>query len=114
MRRSVAAFALIAVAACATYDPGNPLQGRWTLTAPVMGTGFALGSYEFRRDSMEVLGVETGVDYAVAGDRVTVIPETFGPTLEVRMIDADTAELRDPLTGTPLTLRRLRDRGLFR
>lgn len=123
LRRMAAAVALSFLAACATYDPGNPLQGRWTLTAPTLGpgmgglglgTGFALGTYEFRRASMDILGVEQEVEYAVSGDRVTVIPLGFGPTLEVRMIDADTAEIRDPFTGAPLILRRLRAQGLFR
>ena len=115
-RLPILAFLALTLAACATYDPGNPLQGRWTLTAPmgVLGdTGFALGTYEFRRDSMDVLGVEQAVDYAVSGNRVTVIPRGFGPTFEVRMIDETTAELRDPITGLPLTLRRVRPRGLF-
>ncbi len=119
-RMAAVLLVLLLPAACATYDPGNPLQGRWALTMPGlpalgMGTGFALGTYEFRRGSMDLLGVEQEVEYAVAGDRITVMPLGFGPTLEVRMIDADTAEVRDPFTGTPMILRRVRDRGgLFR
>lgn len=102
-----AALTLFLVGACETYDPGNPLIGRWTLTAPI-GMGMSLGTYEFRRSSMRVLGLDQPVNYAVTGNTVTVIPETFGPTLEIEMIDRNTARLRDPLTGGLMTLRRLR------
>jgi hypothetical protein len=94
-------------AGCETFDPGNPLIGRWTLTTPA-GVGFALGTYEFRRSSMEALGLEQQVDYSVSGDTVLVVPQGFGPTLEVEMIDRNTARLNDPITGGLLMLRRIR------
>lgn len=102
----VAGLALLA-AGCETYDPGNPLIGRWTLTAPI-GMGMALGTYEFRRSSMRGLGIDEPVQYSVSGNEVTVIPESFGPTLDIEMIDANTARLKDPLTGGLMTLRRVR------
>lgn len=101
-----AGLALLA-AGCETYDPGNPLIGRWTLTAPI-GLGMALGTYEFRRSSMRGLGIDVPVQYSVSGNEVTVIPESFGPTLDIQLVDADTARLKDPLTGGLLTLRRVR------
>lgn len=107
IRATLAAWLLLLAAACETYDPGNPLIGRWTLTAPI-GLGMALGTYEFRRSSMRVLGLDAPVQYSVSGNEVTVIPESFGPTLEIEMIDANTARLKDPLTGGLLTLRRVR------
>lgn len=114
-----AALALLALAGCETYDPGNPLIGRWTLIAPiglgtadagVGGVGMALGTYEFRRSSMRMrgLGFEQPVSYSVSGNTVTVLPESFGPTLAIELIDADTARLKDPLTGGLMTLRRVR------
>lgn len=112
MCRRLAAFAavLALLAGCAAYDPGNPLNGRWSVQAPI-GAGFTLGTYTFYRDSAEVLGIDQEVDYAIDGDRIQVIPRGFGPTLNIRMIDANTAEMRDPLTRATLTLRRLRDHG---
>ncbi len=105
--RALLALAALAVAGCATgADPNNPLIGRWTMTAPV-GPGFSLGTYEFSRSSMEALGFEQEVAYSVNGNRVTVVPRSFGPTLEVTMIDRNTAEFADPVTGSPFTLRRL-------
>lgn len=105
--------ALALLAGCASYDPANPLNGRWSLQAPI-GAGFTLGTYSFYRDSAEILGIDQEVDYAIDGNRIQVIPRGFGPTLSVRMIDANTAELRDPLTGSLLTLRRLREnRGVL-
>lgn len=101
------AATLLLLAGCETYDPGNPLIGRWTLTAPV-GGGVALGSYEFRRSSMRTLGIDVPVDYSVSGNAVTVVPEGFGPILEVEVVDENLARLRDPLTGGMMTLRRLR------
>ncbi|NYZ16649.1 hypothetical protein HL658_29235 [Azospirillum sp. RWY-5-1] len=103
-----AAAALLLLAGCETYDPGNPLIGSWTLTAPMGGGGLALGRYEFRRSSMRTLGVDVPVDYSVSGNTVTVVPESFGPILEVEVVDANLARLRDPLTGGLMTLRRLR------
>ncbi|HYG85626.1 MAG TPA: hypothetical protein VD978_05150 [Azospirillum sp.] len=99
--------ALALLAGCASYDYGNPLNGRWSLQAPI-GSGFTLGTYTFYRDSAEILGIDQEVDYAIDGDRIQVIPRDFGPTLNIRMIDANTAEMRDPLMGSLLTLRRLR------
>jgi len=109
-RLAVFCALLVLLAGCASYDPSNPINGRWSLQAPV-GAGFALGTYEFRRDSMVLLGIEQEVDYAIDGDRVRVIPLGFGPTLDIRLIDANTAEMKDPLTGATLTLRRLRERA---
>ena len=103
----IAGLTLLLATGCETYDPGNPLIGRWTLTAPV-GMGMALGTYEFRRSSMRGLGLDQPVNYSVAGDTVTVIPESFGPTLEIELIDQNTARLKDPLTGGLMTLRRVR------
>lgn len=108
---------LLALAGCETYDPGNPLIGRWTLIAPIGlgagdvgtgGMGMALGTYEFRRSSMRGLGFEQPVNYSVSGSTVTVVPESFGPTLAIELIDSDTARLKDPLTGGLMTLRRVR------
>ncbi|MCW2242854.1 hypothetical protein [Azospirillum canadense] len=107
IRAALAAALLLLAAGCETYDPGNPLIGRWTLTAPI-GLGMALGTYEFRRSSMRGLGIDEPVQYSVSGNEVTVIPESFGPTLEIEMIDANTARLKDPLTGGLMTLRRVR------
>ncbi|WP_448206652.1 hypothetical protein [Azospirillum sp. sgz302134] len=108
LRTTLAAgLTLMLAAGCETYDPGNPLIGRWTLTAPI-GMGMALGTYEFRRSSMRALGIDMPVSYAVSGNTVTVVPESFGPTLEIDLIDQDTARLRDPLTGGLMTLHRLR------
>ncbi|HEY0833328.1 MAG TPA: hypothetical protein VGE72_05405 [Azospirillum sp.] len=104
------ALLLAGAAACESYDAGNWLNGRWTLLAPV-GDGLALGTYEFRRSSMRALGLEQDVEYVMDGDTVRVVPHGFGPALTVRYIDPDTAALRDPITGTPLTLRRLRSGG---
>jgi len=103
----IVGLTLLLASGCETYDPGNPLIGRWALTAPI-GMGMALGTYEFRRSSMRVLGIDQPVNYSVAGDRVTVIPESFGPTLEIELIDQNTARLNDPLTGGLMTLRRVR------
>lgn len=107
--RSIVIVGLISllIAGCETYDPSNPLIGRWTLTAPI-GMGMTLGTYEFRRSSMRALGVDVPVSYSVSGNTVTVIPESFGPTLELDLIDQDTAHLRDPLMGGLITLRRVR------
>lgn len=102
------AAALALLAGCASFDPGNPINGRWSVQAPI-GSGFTLGTYTFYSDSAEILGIDQEVDYVIDGDRVQVIPRGFGPTLDVRLIDANTAELREPLTGSRLTLRRLRD-----
>lgn len=107
IRAALAAGLLLLAAGCESYDPGNPLIGRWTLTAPI-GLGMALGTYEFRRSSMRGLGIDTPVQYSVSGNEVTVIPESFGPTLEIEMIDASSARLKDPLTGGLMTLRRVR------
>jgi len=95
-------------AACATFDPTNPLVGRWTAVAPLGAgdMGFALGSYEFRRNSMRAFGMEQRVDYSFSGNSIFVVPESFGPTFEIEMIDRDTARLKDPITGGLLTLRR--------
>lgn len=98
---------LLGIAGCETFDPGNPLIGRWTLTAPVL-SGLALGSYEFRRSSMSALGLEQPVDYVVKDDGIQVIPKEFGVTLDIEMIDRDTARIKDPITGGLLTLRRQR------
>lgn len=99
---------LALLAGCASYDPTNPINGRWSLQAPI-GAGFTLGTYSFYRDSAEILGIDQEVDYVIDGDRIQVIPRGFGPTLTIRMIDANTAEMRDPLTGSMLKLRRLRE-----
>jgi len=101
---------LLALAACETYDPTNWLNGRWTLQAPV-GEGLSLGTYEFRRSSMSVLGFEQDVDYVMDGDTVRVVPRGFGPTLTVRFVDRNTATFRDPITGSTMTLRRLHSSG---
>ncbi len=100
--------ALALLAGCASYDPGNPINGRWSVQAP-FGSGFTLGTYTFYSGSAEILGIEQEVDYVVDGDRVQVVPRGFGPTLDIRLIDANTAELREPLTGSTLTMRRLRE-----
>ena len=102
------AAALALLAGCASFDPSNPLNGRWSVQAPI-GAGFTVGTYTFYRDSAEILGIDQEVDYAIDGNRIQVIPRGFGPTLDIRMIDANTAEMREPLTGSRLTLRRLRD-----
>ena len=101
--------ALALLAGCASFDPGNPINGRWSVQAPI-GSGFTLGTYTFYSDSAEILGIDQEVDYVIDGDRVQVIPRGFGPTLDIRLIDANTAEMKEPLTGSKLTLRRLRDR----
>lgn len=103
----LAGITLLLATGCETYDPGNPLIGRWTLTAPI-AAGMALGTYEFRRSSMRTLGVDVPVDYSVSRNTVTVIPESFGPILEIEMVDENLARLRDPLTGGVMTLRRIR------
>ena len=99
-------LALLLAAGCETYDPSNPLIGRWTLTAPV-GMGVALGTYEFRRSSMRALGLEQPVSYSISGNTVVIIPENIGPTLEVDLIDQNTARLKAPLIGSMMTLRRI-------
>ena len=108
--RLVSRFAALALlAGCASFDPGNPLNGRWSVQAPV-GSGFTLGTYTFYSDSAEILGIEQEVEYVIDGDRVQVVPRGFGPTLDIRLIDANTAEMREPLTGSVLKLRRLGER----
>ena len=102
--------ALVLLAGCASYDSGNPINGRWSVQAP-FGSGFTLGTYSFYRDSAEILGIDQEVDYVIDGDRIQVIPRGFGPTLNIRMIDANTAEMKEPLTGSTLTMRRLRESG---
>ncbi|HYH39726.1 MAG TPA: hypothetical protein VD860_16015 [Azospirillum sp.] len=106
------AAALAVLAGCASFDPDNPINGRWSVQAPI-GSGFTLGTYTFYRDSAEILGIDQEVDYAIDGNRVQVIPRGFGPTLDIRLIDANTAEMKEPLTGSRLTLRRLRERSGF-
>jgi hypothetical protein len=97
---------------CATLD-GNPLLGRWVATAPGL-PGITLGTYEFGYRSMTALGITQEVEYAVSGDRVTVIPSAgAGIGLEVELIDKDTARLEAPLVGNLVTLRRVERRGLF-
>lgn len=103
----LAALILLSVTACETFDPSNPLIGRWTLTAPVF-SGLALGSYEFRRSSMTALGMDQPVDYEVRDNNIKVIPQEFGVTLDIEMIDHDTARIKDPITGGLLTLHRQR------
>ena len=106
-RRVLAAAALLALAACDyAASLSNPLIGRWAVEAP--GAAFNLGTYEFYRSSMRALGLEQAVDYQVRGDTVRVLPRGFGPQLEVRLVDGDTAQLGSPLTGGLVTLRRLR------
>ena len=109
-RLTLVLAALALLAGCASYDPGNPINGRWSVQAPI-GSGFTVGTYTFYRDSAEILGIDQEVDYAIDGDRIQVIPLGFGPTLDIRMIDANTAEMKEPLTGSRLTMRRLRERG---
>ena len=112
-RFSLALAALALLAGCASYDPGNPINGRWSVQAPI-GSGFTVGTYTFYKDSAEILGIDQEVDYAIDGDRIQVIPRGFGPTLDIRMLDANTAEMKEPLTGSRLTMRRLREsRGAF-
>ncbi|PWC53773.1 hypothetical protein TSO221_10015 [Azospirillum sp. TSO22-1] len=106
------AAALAVLVGCAGFDPDNPINGRWSVQAP-FGPGFTLGTYTFYRDSAEILGIDQDVDYAIDGNRVQVVPRGFGPTLDIRLIDANTAELTEPLTGSRLTLRRLRERSGF-
>jgi len=109
-----AALLLLLLAGCAGLDPGNPLIGRWTATTAAL-PGVSLGTYEFRRGSMTALGVTQEVDYAVSGDLVSVIPTGGGPgvTLDVTLLDEDTARLQVPVLGGIVTLRRVRPRGLF-
>jgi hypothetical protein len=100
---------LFLLTACAGLGwEANPLIGRWTLTS-AMAPGFTFGTYEFRRNSMTVLGVTQRVDYSVEGDRVLVVPEGPGIGVEVTVVDRNTARLSDPVTGGLLTLRRVDD-----
>jgi hypothetical protein len=103
----VLAAALFLLSGCEALDAAsNPLIGRWSVQAA--GGMFALGTYEFTRSRMRGMGLEQEVDYSVSGDVVRVIPKNFGPTLEARLVDRDTAELGSPLTGGLLTMRRVR------
>jgi hypothetical protein len=103
----VLAAALFLLSGCEALDSAsNPLIGRWSVQAP--GGVFALGTYEFTRSRMRGMGLEQEVDYSVSGDVVRVMPKTFGPTLEARLVDRDTAELGSPLTGGLVTMRRVR------
>jgi hypothetical protein len=106
-RLAPAVLLLSAAAGCATFESwSNPLIGRWTADAPF--GGFSLGTYEFKPDSVNVLGLEQEVDYTVSGDRVEIRPRGFGPQFEATMIDSDTARLGSPLTGDLVTLHRVR------
>ena len=103
----VLAVALLVLSGCGLVDSAsNPLIGRWSVQAP--GGAFALGTYEFTSSRMRGMGLEQEVDYSVSGDVVRVIPKNFGPTLEARVVDRDTAELGSPLTGGLVTMRRIR------
>lgn len=108
-RAAALAASLAATLALAACGGGNPLLGRWTLQAP-MAQGITLGTYEFRRSSATLLGVEQPVEYSVAedGSSVLVVPQGIGLGFEVEIVDENTARLPDPLGGGMLTLRRLR------
>ena len=103
----VLAIVLLVLSGCEALDSAsNPLIGRWSVQAA--GGMFALGTYEFTSSRMRGMGLEQEVDYSVSGDVVRVIPKNFGPTLEARIVDRDTAELGSPLTGGLVTMRRVR------
>jgi hypothetical protein len=109
MTLPLAAVAAV-LASCASFEP-NPLLGRWTMSSPLV-PGLVLGTYEFRRSSMTVLGVTQSVEYSVDGNNVLVVPKGIGIGFEITVEDDDTARLNDPVTGGLLTLRRLRTQGL--
>ena len=103
----VLAIVLLVLSGCEALDSAsNPLIGRWSVQAP--GGVFNLGTYEFTSSRMRGMGLEQEVDYSVSGDVVRVMPKNFGPTLEARIVDRDTAELGSPLTGGLVTMRRVR------
>ena len=103
MRHGLSRLALAAVlllAGCGYLDTSsNPLLGRWSVEAA--GGGFALGTYEFTRSRMRGMGLEQAVDYSIAGDRVRVIPKTFGPTLEAHLLDKAVYEVGYELNYRP-------------
>ena len=103
---AVLAVAGAMLASCASFEP-NPLLGRWAMSSP-LAPGLVLGTYEFRRSTMTVLGVTQDVDYSVEGNNVLVVPEGLGIGIEVTIDEDGRAHLNDPVTGGLLTLRRLR------
>jgi hypothetical protein len=94
--------------ACSTYQfTGNPLIGSWRAEAPTPLGYFNLGRWYFAPDRVTAYGYDQPVDYSISGNVVSVIPRDFGPELEFRIVDQNTAQLTTPLVGDLLTLRRV-------
>jgi hypothetical protein len=72
---------------------GNPLIGTWRAEVPTPIGQFNIGRWQFSPDHMRAFGSDVDVDYEISGSIVRVIPRDFGPELELRMVDRNTAKL---------------------
>jgi hypothetical protein len=99
---------------------GNPLIGTWRAEVPTLIGQFNIGRWQFSPDHMRAFGSDVDVDYEISGSIVRVIPRDFGPALELRMVDRNTAKLNtsqfaglmmglpiDASIGDALSLRRV-------
>jgi len=75
---------------------GNPLIGTWRAEVPTPLGQFNIGRWEFSPDHMRAFGSDVDVDYEISGSIVRVIPRDFGPELQLRMVDRNTAKLETP------------------
>jgi hypothetical protein len=102
-RRAIALLALLLLAGC---DRPNPILGRWSAEGPA--PGFTIGNCEFADHHMSGFGLDQDVDYEIFEKQVRVIPRQFGPHLDITLIDDNTARVSTPLTGSIVTLHRIR------
>jgi hypothetical protein len=78
---------------------GNPLIGTWRAEVPTPIGQFNIGRWQFSPDHMRAFGSDVDVEYEISGSIVRIIPRDFGPELELKMVDRNTAKLNTSQFG---------------